>query len=92
MITNGVTVHDGSYSYDNGDKLSQVRDSATKLTEKYTWYTDNTLATLPCLSYTGEIGYNEEAQLLSISRSCEYGYAKASVSRPPRADGSIAHL
>ncbi len=77
VITNGVTVHNGAYSYDNGGRLSQVIDSATNLTEEYTWNADNTLATMPGPSYTREFGYNEEAQLLSISHSGTLAYQYA---------------
>ncbi len=35
---------------------------------------DNTLATMPGPSYTREFGYNEEAQLLSISHSGTLAY------------------
>ena len=46
VITNGVTVHDGAYSYDNGGRLSQVIDSATNIPIEYTWHADNTPATM----------------------------------------------
>ncbi len=72
-----MTLHDGAYSYDNGGRLSQVIDCATNLTEEYTWNADNTLATMPGPSYTREFGYNEEAQLLSISHSGTLAYQYA---------------
>ena len=65
------------YSYDNGGRLSQAIDSATNLTEEYTWNADNTLATMPGSGYTREFGYNEEAQLLSISHSGTLAYQYA---------------
>ncbi len=52
-------------------------DSATNLTEEYTWNADNTLATMPGPSYTREFGYNEESQLLSISHSGTLAYQYA---------------
>ena len=47
VITNGITTHNGTYFYDGAGRLAQVVDSATGLTEVYTWNPDGTLATSP---------------------------------------------
>ena len=77
VITNGITVHNGSYSYDGAGRLDQCIDSATGLTEIYTWNADGTLASMPGPSYTREFSYNEEAQLLGISHSGTLAYQYA---------------
>ncbi len=77
VITNGVTVHNGSYSYDGAGRLDQCIDSATGLTEIYTWNADGTLARMPGPKYTREFTYNEEAQLLVISHSGTLAYQYA---------------
>ncbi len=56
-----------AYSYDNGRRLSQVIDSATNLTEEYTWNADNTLATIHGGSYAREFGYIEGAKLATAA-------------------------
>ena len=73
----GQTVHNGAYSYDGAGRLDQCIDSATGLTEIYTWNADTTLATMPASGYTREFMYNEEAQLLSISHSGTLAYEYA---------------
>ncbi len=73
----GQTVHNGAYSYDGAGRLDQCIDSATGLTEIYTWNADTTLATMPGSGYTREFTYNEEAQLLSISHSGTLAYEYA---------------
>ena len=77
VITNGVTVHNGTYSYDGAGRLDQCIDSATGLTEIYNWNADGTLATMPGPGYTREFSYNEEAQLLGISHSGSLAYQYA---------------
>ena len=77
VVTNGVTVHNGAYSYDGGGRLVQVVDSATNLTEEYAWNADGTLASMPGSGYTREFSCNEEAQLLSISHSGTVAYQYA---------------
>ncbi len=77
VITNGVMVHNGTYSYDGAGRLDQCIDSATGLTEIYTWNADTTLASMPGPSYTREFTYNEEAQLLGISHSGTLAYQYA---------------
>ncbi len=77
VITNGVTVHNGTYSYDGAGRLDQCIDSATGLTEIYSWNADGTLASMPGSGYTREFTYNEEAQLLGISHSGTLAYQYA---------------
>ena len=57
---NGVTSHNGTYSYDDSGRLTQCVDTATGLTETYTWNNDNTLASSPATGYTRRYEYDEE--------------------------------
>ena len=79
VITNGTTVHNGSYSYDTAGRLDQVVDSATQITEVYTWNDDGTLASYPYQGNTITAAYNEESLLVSLSvngvTAYQYGYA-----------------
>ncbi len=77
LLTNGVTVHNGTYSYDGAGRLDQCIDSTTGLTEIYAWNADSTLASMPGPGYTREFTYNEEAQLLGISHSGTLAYQYA---------------
>lgn len=47
VVTNGTTVHNGTYSYDNAGRLSQVVDTATSLTENDSWNANGTLQAMP---------------------------------------------
>ena len=86
VITNGITTHNGAYSYDGAGRLSQVVDSATGLTEVYTWNPDGTMASSPGPAGSGYsllFGYDEEQHLTSlqhntggtITTAYQYGYA-----------------
>jgi YD repeat-containing protein len=87
VVTNGVTMHNGTYTYDAAGRLSQVVDSATGLTEVYTWNNDGTLARYPGPTgsgYTRVLTYDEEQHLLTIAHdfgggnvvnAYAYGYA-----------------
>ena len=87
VIANGVTTHNGVYTYDAAGRLSQVVDSATGLTEVYTWNNDGTLARYPGSAgsgYTRVLTYNEEQHLTTIAHdfgggnvvnAYAYGYA-----------------
>ena len=86
VITNGVTTHHGTYTYDGAGRLSQVVDSATSLTEIYTWNNDGTLASSPGPAGSGYsllFDYDEEQHLIrikhntagTITTAYEYGYA-----------------
>ena len=86
VITNGVTTHHGAYTYDTAGRLSQVVDSATSLTETYTWNNDGTLASSPGPTGSGYsllFDYDEEQHLIrikhntggTITTAYEYGYA-----------------
>ena len=95
VVTSGVTVHNGAYSYDGGGRLVQVVDSATNEIESYAWNADGTLASMPGSGYTREFACNEEAQLLSISHSgtvaYQYAYgAGARTSRTTCGPGTLA--
>ena len=82
VVTNGTTTHNGTYTYDGAGRLTQVVDSATRLTEVYTWNADGTLATSPGSGYTKVFGYDEEGHLTSIGHNVagtvttlyQYGY------------------
>jgi len=82
VVTNGTTTHNGTYTYDGAGRLTQVVDSATGLTEVYTWNNDGTLASAPGSGYTKVFGYDEEGHLTSIGHNVagtvttlyQYGY------------------
>ena len=77
IVTNGVTTHNGVYSYDGAGRLVQVVDSATGLTELYTWNNDGTLASAPGSGYTKQFAYDEESRLTSISHDAALVYQYA---------------
>jgi YD repeat-containing protein len=66
----GVTSHDGTYTYDNADELTLVVEEASgsAVNENYTWYDDGTLKTYPGPGYTRLLDYDEEGRLASIKR------------------------
>ena len=66
VIMNGITVHNGAYTYDAAGRLSQVVDAATSLTEVYTWNNDGTLASAPGSGYTKLFEYDEEQHFTRI--------------------------
>jgi YD repeat-containing protein len=70
-IENGVTSHDGTYSYDDAGRLTQVVDAATQATELYAWNADDTLASYPGPGYARLLDYDEEGRLTRIRR--DYG-------------------
>ena len=69
VVTNGVTTHNGTYTYDGAGRLTQVVDSATSLTETYTWNNDGTLASAPGSGYTKLFEYDEEQHLTRIQHN-----------------------
>ena len=69
VVTNGVVQQNGTYSYDQAGRLTQVVDTANNTTDVYTWNDDGTLASFPGPGYTREMAYNEEGQMLSITRN-----------------------
>ena len=80
----GVASHNGTYSYDDAGRLTNVADTVTAsgLGGKYTWNADSTLASYPGPGYTRKLSYDEEGRLTKISRDTagtitpvfEYGY------------------
>ncbi len=80
----GVASHNGTYSYDDAGRLTNVADTVTTsdLGGSYTWNADGTLASLPGPGYTRKLSYDEEGRLTKISQQSgstltakfEYGY------------------
>jgi YD repeat-containing protein len=71
VITNGVTTHNGTYTYNGAGWLIQCVDTSTTptTTEVYTWNNDGTLASAPGSGYTKLFFYNEESQLVTIEHN-----------------------
>ena len=63
-----VTSHSGTYSYDDASRLTQCVDTATGLTEFYTWNADSTLSSYPGPGYTRRLEYDEERRLIRIKK------------------------
>ena len=80
----GVASHNGTYSYDDAGRLTNVADTVTSsgLGGAYTWNANSTLASYPGPGYTRKLDYDEEGRLTKISRETtttttpvfEYGY------------------
>ena len=49
--------------------MTQVNDTTGNNTGTYTWNADGTLSSFPGPGYTRQLAYNEEGQLLSITRN-----------------------
>ncbi len=77
---NGVTSHNGTYTYDDAGRLTGVADTVpnSALGGAYTWNPDGTLVSSPGRSGRREFGYNEEGQMTLIRENgvgrFEYGY------------------
>ena len=81
---NGVASHNGTYTYDDAGRLTNVTDTVTTsgLGGSYTWNNDSTLASYPGPGYTRKLSYDEEGRLTKIDRDngttitpvFEYGY------------------
>ena len=81
---NSVVSHNGTYSYDDAGRLTNVADtvSSSGLGGNYAWNNDGTLASYPGPGYTRKLSYDEEGRLTKISRDngttvtpvFEYGY------------------
>lgn len=67
---NGVVSHDGTYTYDDAGRLTNVADAApgSTLNGAYTWNDDGTLASYPGPGYTRNLSYDEEGRLTQISK------------------------
>lgn len=80
----GTTSHDGTYTYDDAARLTQVVEEASgsAVNEYYTWYDDGLLKTYPGPGYDRLLDYDEEGQMTKITQdygssqtlAFEYGY------------------
>jgi YD repeat-containing protein len=84
---NGVVSHNGTYSYDDSGRLTQCVDSATGLTELYTWNPDSTLASYPGPGYTRRLEYDEERRLTRINKDFGGGNIQTAYEYAYGADG-----
>ncbi|MDH4389243.1 MAG: hypothetical protein QE269_11025 [Fimbriimonas sp.] len=72
---NGVASHNGTYTYDDAGRLTNVADTVTAsgLGGSYTWNNDSTLASYPGPGYTRLLGYDEERNPILFSRQTANG-------------------